>query len=105
MRRSHHPSAHVQRRHDDAPGTEPLDREDRADDVDDGVEGPDLVQVHALDGHLVDGSFGLGEPLEELPRAHAARRRERRVLDQPEDLGQAAVGMLVRVRMRVLMGV
>jgi hypothetical protein len=47
--------------------------------------------VHPLDGHLVDGRFGLGEPFEQLPGACASGKRERRVLDQPEDLGQAPV--------------
>jgi hypothetical protein len=49
------------------------------------------VQVHPLDRHLVDRRFGLGEPFEQLPGADASGKRERRVLDQPEDLGEAAV--------------
>ena len=67
------PAADVQRRHDDPVGAEPFDREHRADDVDDGIEGADLVQVHPLDRHLVDGGLGLGEPLEQL-RARAPGR-------------------------------
>ena len=91
MRRPHHPSADVQRRHDDPLRTDPVDGEDRADDVDDGIEGPDLVQVHPIDGHLMDGRLGLGEPLEQLPRACPTRGRQCRPLDQREDLTQAAV--------------
>ena len=50
VRRMHHPAADVQRRADDAIGAEPLEREHRADDVDDRVERADLVQMHLLDG-------------------------------------------------------
>ena len=34
-----------------------------ADDVDDGVDGADFVEVHLLDGHGVDVGFGLAEKL------------------------------------------
>ena len=93
MRRVHHAAADVQRRADDAVGADPLEREHGADDVDDRVEGADLVQVHLLDRHLMDGGLGLGQPLEQRLRAVAARRRQRRPVDQREDLRQAAMRM------------
>jgi hypothetical protein len=35
-----------------------------ADDVDDGVDGADLVEMNPLDGDGVDGGFGFAEELE-----------------------------------------
>ena len=52
---------------------EPLEAEHRADDVDDRVERADLVEVHLLDRHLVDGRLGLGQPPEQLDRPRPRR--------------------------------
>ena len=54
----------------------PLEREHRADDVDDRVERADLVQMDLLDRHLMDRRFGLGQPLEHRLRAVASRPRD-----------------------------
>ena len=51
----------------------PFHRERDADDVDDGVEGADLVEVDLLDRHLVDGGFRFRQPLKHAP----SRGRER----------------------------
>ena len=61
------PLPDVQRRHDDVVGAEPLHPEHGADDVDDRVERADLVQVDALDRHVVNRGLGLGQPLEQMP--------------------------------------
>ena len=66
VRRLHHAAADVQRRADDAIGTEPLHRKDGADDVDDRVERADLVQMNLLDRNLVDGRFGLAKTMKQL---------------------------------------
>ena len=50
-------------------GADPLEREHRADDVDDRVERADFVQVNLLDRHLVNRRLGLGQPLEQRLRA------------------------------------
>ena len=41
----------------------------------------------------MDRGFGLGQPLEQRLRAVPAAERQRRAIDQREDLRQAAVGM------------
>jgi hypothetical protein len=50
VRGADHAAADVQRRGDDMVDPQPLQREDGADDVDDRVEGADLVQVDLVDG-------------------------------------------------------
>ena len=91
VRRVDHPAADVQRRADDAVGLEPVEREHRADDVDDRVERADLVQVHALDRHLVDGRFGLRQPLEQGLGAVLPCRRQRGPVDVGKDFREASV--------------
>ena len=80
-------------------GAEPLEREHRADDVDDRVEGADFVKVDLLDRHLVNRGFRLREPLEERLRAVAPRRRERRLVDQARrcPAGERCAMVIVRV--------
>ena len=63
------PLADVQRRDHHASALEPFEGEDGADDVDDRVERADLVQVDALDRHLVNRRLGLSQPLEQRLRA------------------------------------
>ena len=91
VRRVDHAAPDVDRRADDAVGLEPVEREDRADDVDDGVERADLVQVHALHRHLVNGRFRLCQPLEQGLCAVLPCRRQRGPVDVGEDFGQAAM--------------
>ena len=93
VRRVDHAAAHIQRRAHDRVGRKPLEPEHRADDVDDRIERADLVQVHLLDGHLMDRGFRLGQSLEQRLRTVAAAGDKRRAIDQREDLRQAAVGM------------
>ncbi len=77
-------------------GTEPFQSEDRPDDVDDRIERADLVQVDALDRHVVHGGFGFGESSKELDRAVLPVTRERRPLDRRRDLAQAVVVVVTR---------
>ena len=100
MRAAHRAAAEVQRRGDDPIGAEPLEREDAADDVDDRVERADFVQVDVVDRHLVDVRFDRREPAEQRDRAIARRRRQRRAGDQPLDLGDVPVRMVLRARAR-----
>ena len=107
VRGMHHPAADVQRRADDAIGLEPFDREHRADDVDDRVEGAHFVQMNLLDRNLVDRGFGLAKTMEERFGPRLRVRRQRRPLDQLVDFRKAAMRMLMRdgrgrVCMRVL---
>ena len=57
---------------DDAIDAEPFQREDGADDVDDGVERADFVKVHLADGHLVDGGLRFAKTLKQRLRPVAA---------------------------------
>ncbi len=45
--------------------TQPLQAGHGADDVDDGVDRADLVEMHLLDGRAVHAGFGLGQALED----------------------------------------
>ena len=65
VRAPHRSAADVDRRGHDVVGAEPLHAKDGADDVDDRVEGADLVQVHSIDRHLVDRGLRFGQPLEQ----------------------------------------
>ncbi len=94
MRRPHHPAADVQRRAHDLVCLEPVEREDGADDVHNRVEGADLVEVDAVDRHLVNGSLGLGQPLEQRLGARLPGGRQRRAVDVRVDLREASVRML-----------
>ena len=64
--------ADIQWRRDDFVSAEPLEREDRADNVDDGVKRRDFVQMHVLDGHVVNRGLGLADPLKERDRSRLA---------------------------------
>jgi hypothetical protein len=64
-----------------------------ADDVDDGVDGTDLVEVDLFDGDGVDGGFGLAEELEGAAGAGFYGVRERGGGDDFEDGGEVAVGV------------
>ena len=92
----HHAAADVERGRDDPVGAKPLEREHRADDVDDRVEGADLVKMHFLDRHVVNRGFDVREPLKQRLRSIAARRRQRRLVDQLEDARQMPVRMCAR---------
>jgi hypothetical protein len=65
-----------------------------ADDVDDRIEGADLVQVNLIHRHGMDGGFRFREALEHRLRAVSSRYRERRPVNQTEDLRKAAMGMM-----------
>ena len=84
----------VQRRRDDVVDAEPLHREHDADDVDDGVDGADFVQVNLVDRHVVDRGLGLAEALEQRLGAGLPRRRQRRVTDEVRDLAQRAMAVV-----------
>ena len=68
VRRIHHAAADVERRRDNSIDAEPFQREDGADDVDNGVERADFVKVHLADGHLVDGGLRFAKTLKERLR-------------------------------------
>ena len=75
-----------------------------ADDVDDGVDGANFVEVDIFDGHGVDAGFGFAEELEGAGGASFYGGGERRGLDDGEDRGEGAVvlmGVFVRMRMGV----
>ena len=67
-----------------------------ADDVDDGIEGADLVQVDLVERHVVNGGFRLPEPAEEVNRAILPFPRERRALDEAGNRLQAVMRSVVR---------
>ena len=86
-------AADVERRRYDVVDAEPLEPVHGADDVDDGVERADLVEVDLLDRRLVNRRFGLGEPLEQVNRALLALGLQRRPADLVDDPFQVVVRM------------
>ena len=67
-----------------------------ADDVGDGVERTDLVEVHLVRRGPVDGGLGGGEPGEDVERRRAHRLAEVGPLEQAADVGpRARAGRLV----------
>ena len=91
VRARHRAAADVERRRDDAVGAEPFHREHGADDVDDRVDGADLVQVDAVERHVVNRGLGFGEPVEQRDGARLPGRRQRRTADVALDVGEAVM--------------
>ena len=98
MGRVDHAAAHIERRREDPIGAEPFQRKHRSDDVDNGIERADLVQVDLFDRHVMNRCFDFREPLKHRLRAFAAGGRERRLVVQAEDLRQRAMRMMRGVR-------
>ena len=97
MCRLHRAASNIERRADNAIRTDPLQREHGADDVDDRVEGANFVQVHALDGRLMNRRLGFGEPLEERLCAAPTGRRKRRLVDERTDVLETPMRMIVMI--------
>jgi hypothetical protein len=93
VRTRHRAAANVQRRCDDVADPKPFEAKHRADNVDDRVERPDFVQVHALDWRAMNGRFRLRQALEQVHRALLTRFRQRRTLDRRDDVLQMMVLM------------
>jgi hypothetical protein len=89
----HHAAADVQRRGLDVFDAEPLEAEHGAHNIDDRIEGTDLVQVHLLDRRAVDRRLGGGEPLEHVDGTVLPFARERRPPDGIDDALEVVVGM------------
>ena len=60
-------------------------------DVDDGVDGADLVEVDLVGGGAVDFGFGFGEAGEDVDRGLLDLGREVGGFDEGADVGEAAV--------------
>ncbi len=95
MRRLHHSATNIERRRHDAVGAEPLQGVHGADDVDDGVEGADFMEVDLLDRHVVNRGLGFRQALEQCLRAIASGRRQCRLVDQLEDPGEVPMRMRI----------
>ena len=96
VRAVHRAATDVERRRDHVVDAEPLEGVHRSDDVDDRVEGADLVEMDLLDRRVVDRRFGLGQPLEQMrlrrscPSADSADRR-----DRGDDVRQVMMRMMM----------
>ena len=96
--------------------SEPGHRRRGTDQIDDRIEGANLVEVHRFGGHAVNAALGLGQAPEQRDRSLAHLRVERTTIQQGLDLGQrppvsvrrltgVVRRMGVRVRMLVRVGV
>ena len=80
------------------PGVESLDAQrldprTDADDVDDGVDGADLVEVYALHGHAMHGSLGLCQPGEDRDGFGFDRCGQIGLVDDGTNVAQMAMDM------------
>ena len=98
----HRAAPDIQRRTHDAVRRKPFHRKHDTDDIDDRVEGTDLVQVHLLDRHLMDRGFCLRQTLKHRLRPGATGDRETGAVDQRKDLAQAAVAVAGSCSMGVI---
>ena len=94
----------VQRRRHDVVGAEPLEREHGSNDVDDGVERADFMQVDLVERRLVYRGLRLTDAAEQFDRTGLTARRKSRPLDQAVDFGQRVmpVGMVMVVMVGVV---
>jgi len=77
----------------DAFDAEPVQAEDDADDIDDGVDGAYFVEVDAVDGGAVDFGLGLGEAQEDAFGVFFYVGSEVGFVDDFVDVGQVAVAL------------
>ena len=87
-------AADVERRGEPAVHFEVLAADCGADDVDDGVDGSDFVEVNAFDGHRMDAGFGFAEKLEGSRRTSFYRIGEQGRPDDAEDCGERAMSLV-----------
>ena len=73
--------------------TEQFERQASAHDIGDGIGRAHFVEMHRLDGHLVDGGFGFAEPLEHGCGVLFGALREGGLLDHLQNVRQVAVGV------------
>lgn len=77
-----------------AGSAEGIEGEAGADDIDDGIDGADLMELDVLGGATVDFTFGDGDPLEDGQGAFLDPGVEGALGDQAADLGMGTtVGM------------
>ena len=100
MRRPDPAGAERQRRRGPALDVEQRDQLRRRHDVDDGIDGADLVERHRVDRHAVDLALRLGEAREDRDRLRLDPGVERRAFDQRPD---GRPGPVVVTRRRVVM--
>ena len=76
-------------------GADRFHREHRSDDVDDRVERADLVQVHLIDRRAVNRRLGLAQSVEQLLGAILPGPTQGRSVDQPVDVGEGPMHVMV----------
>ena len=101
-------AADVERRREPAIDAERFAAGRRADDIDNGVDGADLVKVNLLDGNGVNGRLGLAQQLKGAAGAGLHRIAQGSGRDDAENGRERAVrgvGVFLLVRMRLGVGV
>lgn len=66
---------------------EKVETDGGADDVDDGVDGADFVEMNFFDGNVVDFGFGFAEAAKDLAGVFGGARGERGAVDHFENVG------------------
>src|SRR5690348_4383616 len=98
MRRLHPPRPERDRAVINRVHAKPLESFDRPYDVEHGIDGPDLVQVHPFGRRVVYAPFGFADEPECPHRPLARPRRNRRRFDEPDQLTDMAAVRLVGYR-------
>ena len=80
-----------------------IDENRRGHDIHDRIDRPDLVEVHLLDRQTVGLGLSLGEDAKSAAGECGGPRSERSGLDDGEDIGEVAMGMVVGAVSRMIM--
>ena len=89
--------------HDRALDANQIDENRRRHDIRDRIDRPHLVEVHLLDRQAVGLGLGLGEDAKGAAGECGGPRSERGGLDDGEDVGEVAMGMVVGAASRMIM--
>ncbi len=94
MLRTHEAAARRQRRNDHFLKLEPLETPGSGHDVDNRIDGADLVEVNLLGSRAMDFRLGLGQHAENRHRAVLdAGGKRRSARDDLTDVAQVALGL------------
>ena len=88
------PRTDIERRGNDAIRGEPLEGEHGANDIDDRVDGPHLVQVYLFHRHLVDSRLDLREPGEQADGTSLGDSGQTGAIDEGRNVAQTPVMMM-----------
>ena len=105
MLAAHGPAPLHEHGHDCALDADQVDENRRRRDIRDRIDRAHLVKVHLLDRQAVGLGLGLGEDAEGAAGEFGCAGSERGRLDDGEDVGEVAMGVMVAAVSRMVMAV